>query len=176
MLLPIKNVKILLKLKLCKYISNVIPLQNDWYLSHDICLWLFRVNELHKFSCVACISTVNTQMKAKVCLKIVSFPKGHRTKSKHLRWSKAKLSLSHSFLAHGSPSLSFSATAQSVLDERVLKWKGAVDPGLTGVWDQETFCAVSVRETETDGEKRREDARRTHKKRRKRERTWNIQT
>ncbi len=39
----------------------------------------------------------------------------------------------------------------------MLKWKGAVDPGLTGIWDQETFCAVSVRESETDGEKRGEE-------------------
>ncbi len=39
----------------------------------------------------------------------------------------------------------------------MLKWKGAVDPGLTGIWDQETFCAVSVRESKTDGEKRGEE-------------------
>lgn len=85
--------KILLKLKfLVKIFQMLFRLQNDWYRSHDICLWLFRVNELHKFSCVACVSTVNAHMKAKVCLKIVSFPKGHRTKSQHLRWRKAKLS------------------------------------------------------------------------------------
>lgn len=40
-------------------------------------------------------------------------------------------------------SLSVFATAQSILDECVMKWTGAVDPVLTGIWDQETFCAFS---------------------------------
>lgn len=74
--------------------------------------------------------------------------------------------ISHTFSFFLGPqiSVSLSATAQSILDECVLKWKGAVDPGLTGIWDQETFCAASVRETETDGERRREDRRRTKKR------------
>lgn len=62
-----------------------------------------------------------------------------------------------SFFPGPQRSVFLSATAQSILDECVLKWTGAVDPGLTGIWDQETFCAVSVRESETDGEKRREE-------------------